>query len=52
MYREDTHRKDQRRTCLGVGSAPSGLDEDGTTIISVATPVASEDDVTYKTLNR
>jgi hypothetical protein len=46
------NRQLHAHTFLSGGSAPLGLDEDDTVVMSMETPMADEDDGTYKTLGR
>jgi hypothetical protein len=48
-YREDTDKKDQGRAFLAEGSTSTTPEEDGPTIVAMATKMADENNRTYKT---
>jgi hypothetical protein len=48
-YREDTDKKDQGWAFLAEGSTSTTPDEDGPTIVAMATKMADENNRTYKT---
>jgi hypothetical protein len=51
-YRDDISKKDQGRAFLNRGSTLPRLDEDGSTIMCMATQVARDDDGTNRTPSR